>query len=78
MYLPPIPCWTHTLPLIPASFVSLQVETAGDCYIVAGSLMRKDEQGFICLEHNGDAAQGAQKVMGFAKAILRCAKTVGG
>ena len=43
------------------------METAGDCYIVAGALMRQDEEGFLALEDEGDAQQGAERVMAFAK-----------
>ena len=43
------------------------VETAGDCYIVAGSLMRKDEDGFQALDWDTDVSRGAEKVMAFAK-----------
>ncbi|GAX78698.1 hypothetical protein CEUSTIGMA_g6136.t1 [Chlamydomonas eustigma] len=63
-----------------------KVETAGDCYIVAGALMSQDDEGFLVLEQAGDPRQRSQtrsqtshgfcQVMAFAKAILRCAKTV--
>ncbi|KAG1653710.1 hypothetical protein FOA52_004270 [Chlamydomonas sp. UWO 241] len=53
-----------------------KVETAGDCYIVAGALMCQDKEGFLSLEQNPDAKDGAEKVMTFAKAMLRCARTV--
>ena len=52
------------------------METAGDCYIVAGSLMRQDKDGFLVLNQEGDAASGAENVMRFAKAMLRCARMV--
>ena len=45
-----------------------KVETAGDCYIVAGALMQKDEDGFLSLDNEEDAGgKGAEKVMAFAK-----------
>ena len=45
-----------------------KVETAGDCYIVAGALMRKDEDGFLSIDNGtGDGGKGAEKVMAFAK-----------
>ncbi|GAX84156.1 hypothetical protein CEUSTIGMA_g11579.t1 [Chlamydomonas eustigma] len=53
-----------------------KVETAGDCYIVAGGLMAMDDDGFMHIDHHPNAQQGAEKVMAFAKALLRCAKTV--
>ena len=43
------------------------METAGDCYIVAGALMRLDEDGFQALEEGADAGEGAEKVMAFSK-----------
>lgn len=46
------------------------------CSSVAGSLMSIDEEGFLALERHADALAGAEKVMAFAKAMLRCAKTV--
>lgn len=46
------------------------------CCSVAGSLMSIDEEGFLALERHADALAGAEKVMAFAKAMLRCAKTV--
>jgi class 3 adenylate cyclase len=54
-----------------------KVETAGDCYIVAGGLMQHEEHGFVSV---GDAAtcaaQGAERVMAFAKALIRCSRAV--
>ena len=55
---------------------SIQVETAGDCYIVAGALMRQDEEGFLALEESANAHDGAFKVMAFAKVgrpVMSCA-----
>lgn len=46
------------------------METAGDCYIVAGALMRLDEDGFQALEADADVVEGAEKVMAFAKVRL--------
>ena len=43
------------------------METAGDCYIVAGALMSVDEEGFVTLEVNPDPQQGADRVMAFSK-----------
>ena len=69
---------THVLPLhtqinlpLPIFWVYTQVykvETAGDCYIVAGALMQKDEDGFLSIDNEEDAGgKGAEKVMAFAK-----------
>ena len=45
-----------------------KVETAGDCYIVAGALMQKDEDGFLSIDdEEDDGGKGAGKVMAFAK-----------
>ena len=44
-----------------------KVETAGDCYIVAGALMAVDEEGFLSVEEHPDAGLGAEKVMAFSK-----------
>lgn len=44
-----------------------KVETAGDCYIVAGALMSVDEDGFMALEMDPDARRGAESVMEFSK-----------
>ena len=44
-----------------------QVETAGDCYIVAGALMELDDEGFMTLDAESDAAEGAQNVLSFAQ-----------
>ena len=46
---------------------NLQVETAGDCYIVAGALMEVDEEGFMTLDFQGDASHGARNVVNFAQ-----------
>lgn len=47
-----------------------KIETAGDCYIVAGALMHNDDDGFIALDPNADEANGAEMVMSFSK--VRC------
>ena len=52
------------------------METAGDCYIVAGALMRRDEHGFTSLDEDPDAVEGASNVLDFAQAMLRQARTV--
>ncbi len=44
-----------------------KVDTAGDCYIVAGGLMIEDEDGLITLDPEPDAEKGARSVMAFTK-----------
>ena len=44
-----------------------KVETAGDCYIVAGGLIRVDSDGFVTLDHDPDCEDGARRVVAFAK-----------
>ena len=44
-----------------------KVETAGDCYIVAGGLMMEDEDGFVALDRESSPQEGAQRVMAFAQ-----------
>ena len=44
------------------------METAGDCYIVAGGLMEEDEDGFTCVAGNDPhPEQSAERVFAFAK-----------
>ena len=43
------------------------METAGDCYIVAGALMEVDDEGFMTLDLNGDARHGARNVVNFGQ-----------
>eukprot|EP00983_Pelagomonas_calceolata_P021794 683350-Pelagomonas_calceolata.AAC.3 len=56
-----------------------QVETAGDCYIVAGGVMSptQSSNGFRCVAEDHDPAESAKQVMDFAKALLEAAKQVG-
>ena len=63
---PPVNSFHLRLPLFLGSQV-YKVETAGDCYIVAGALMQKDEDGFLSLDNEEDAGKGAEKVMAFSK-----------
>eukprot|EP00798_Chlamydomonas_sp_ICE-L_P025609 gene25609-11260_t len=53
-----------------------KVETAGDCYIVAGGLMTMDDEDFVKLDESPDAKDGALRVAKFAKAALVCASRV--
>ncbi|GFR47225.1 hypothetical protein Agub_g8909 [Astrephomene gubernaculifera] len=49
-----------------------KVETIGDCYMVAGGLIRKDEEGFPSVHDPGAVDPlHAVRVMSFAKAMLR-------
>jgi hypothetical protein len=59
----------------------MQVETAGDCYIVCGGLLREDEEGFHALARDSacDAASdtaAARRVLNFAREMMYVAKTV--
>jgi hypothetical protein len=54
-----------------------KVETAGDCYIVAGGLMTVDDEGFMHIDQHPNAQQGAEKVMAFAK-VYNYFQLVGG
>jgi class 3 adenylate cyclase len=59
-----------------------KIETIGDCYVVAGGLMRQDADGVMCVrsgsgqEIEEDSVQ-ARKVLDFAKAMHREARKVG-
>jgi len=54
-----------------------KVETAGDCYIVSGGIMKQAADGFNqVLEERHDPAESAHRVLGFAKAILDVASRV--
>ena len=44
-----------------------KVETAGDCYIVAGALMSMDEDGFNSVNIDPDPRRGVEAVMAFSK-----------
>ena len=48
-----------------------KVETAGDCYIVAGALMKLDGEGFTTLDKLPDPKRGAESVMAFSKVHTR-------
>lgn len=50
---------------------SLQVETIGDCYMVAGGLVKKDADGFKAVMSNGVDPLHAVRVMDFAKVRVR-------
>ncbi|KXZ50103.1 hypothetical protein GPECTOR_18g79 [Gonium pectorale] len=55
-----------------------KVETIGDCYIVAGGLIREDEDGMAAVREGGssDDPLHAERVFMFAKAMLSAAKEV--
>lgn len=56
--------------------LTLQVETAGDCYIVAGGLVDEDEEGFKTLMNKTSQRRAARRVFNFARDMLRAARTV--
>ncbi len=56
---------------------AMKVETAGDCYIVAGGIMGTDGEGFTQVQDGHDAAECAARVMAFARDMMRCSKEVG-
>ncbi|KAF5829149.1 nucleotide cyclase [Dunaliella salina] len=55
-----------------------KVETAGDCYIVAGGIMKQaaDADGFRQIVEDHNPAESANNVMQFAKAVLNVAGQV--
>ncbi|KAL6758050.1 guanylate cyclase [Haematococcus lacustris] len=68
-----------------------KIETAGDCYIVAGGIARsggnrnpdqtetvteEGQEGFTSILESHDPADSATRVMEFAKAMMACSKTV--
>ncbi|KAG1663702.1 hypothetical protein FOA52_013270 [Chlamydomonas sp. UWO 241] len=53
-----------------------KIETAGDCYIVAGAMMQSTPEGCATLDEEPVPEQGVRAVMGFARAMLRVARTV--
>ncbi len=50
-----------------------KVETIGDCYVVAGGLMSKDDQGTVTVREYSDK-MNAIKVVKFAKAVVKEAR----
>lgn len=48
----------------------MQVGTAGDCYIVAGGLMRRDDAGFMQTDTNSQPEEAALAVFHFARDLL--------
>ena len=52
-----------------------QVETVGDCYVVAGGLVQVDEDGFSCVVPANTGCH-ARDVFGFAKALVAEARHV--
>ena len=57
------------VPSLPSSFLRLVFRS----YIIAGGLMRQDEEGFFALDEEPDAQDGAEKAMAFAKVGAVCA-----
>ncbi|KAG2501657.1 hypothetical protein HYH03_000161 [Edaphochlamys debaryana] len=59
------------------AFGVYKVETIGDCYMVAGGLMRVDEEtGAVTVRSDDVDPQHAYRTVQFAKALLRVAATV--
>lgn len=55
------------------------METAGDCYIVAGGLLNEDEDGFQALAKNQRASAyttAARRVLNFAYKMMQVPQTV--
>eukprot|EP00798_Chlamydomonas_sp_ICE-L_P017662 gene17662-24010_t len=54
-----------------------KVETAGDCYIVSCGIMERDDNdGFVKVTTEHDPSKSAEKLLGFAKDMLRISKLV--
>ncbi|KAG2499263.1 hypothetical protein HYH03_002841 [Edaphochlamys debaryana] len=54
-----------------------KVETIGDCYVVAGGLIGQDADGMAAVQGGGESdPQQADRVFGFAQAMLRAAAGV--
>eukprot|EP00798_Chlamydomonas_sp_ICE-L_P005955 gene5955-33531_t len=48
-----------------------KVDTAGDCYIVAGGLMNEDSDGLLALDPDPEPNVGARKVLAFTQALMQ-------
>ncbi|KAG2493187.1 hypothetical protein HYH03_008607 [Edaphochlamys debaryana] len=53
-----------------------KVETIGDCYVVAGGLIAEDADGMAAVTDSGRDTEQADKVVAFAQAMLRAARSV--
>jgi len=53
-----------------------KVETAGDCYIVAGGMTHVDNEGLVTLDEEVNPCDGARRVVAFSWALIEAAKTV--
>ena len=53
----------------------VQVETVGDCYVVAGGLIQKDKDGYSCVVTQNTGTH-VREVFSFAKALLATAHEV--
>eukprot|EP00798_Chlamydomonas_sp_ICE-L_P027188 gene27188-2431_t len=68
--------FTH-FDLLCDSHMVQKVETAGDCYIVAGGILEFDEEsGFYSVQDVHDPVKSAAKVLAFAKDMIRVSKLV--
>ena len=54
----------------------LQVETVGDCYVVAAGLVEPDEEGFMQISPNLDPSDSAERLLQFAKGMMAHSRTV--
>ncbi len=54
----------------------MQVETAGDAYIVSGGVLTTDDEGFSQVDDHHDSRESARRVLAFAKAILHASRQV--
>ena len=52
------------------------METAGDAYIVSGGVLTTDGEGYSCVDEHHDCHLSAQRVLGFAKAMLHASHQV--
>lgn len=55
----------------------MKVETAGDCYIVAGGILGPDGEGFNHILPAHDPVESARRVFAFAMDFLRHTRGVG-
>ncbi|GAX81026.1 hypothetical protein CEUSTIGMA_g8461.t1 [Chlamydomonas eustigma] len=55
-----------------------KLDIVGDCYIVVAGLIKEDQDGFVCVDelNENEVASNAQRIMEFAKAMLRESRPV--
>ena len=64
------------LPLHSPLQLACQVETVGDCYVVASGLMADDGEGFVTFCPNHSPADSATRLVEFAKSALAHSRSV--